>query len=206
MRGLLRWATFVLAFAWLSHGAGDAAAQKLYKWTDKDGKIHFSNVSPGGEGATNESSSVSGIEAQTAQSGDKSATAEQPSTAAPPHDQAASGDSSSSISEESFSLHVSTTRSRLKRELAAAKEQSQQADDRLAALKQQLNQPTRVDLEMLQKAYGPNQHVGNEEDALRKQKKDADARIEEIRKQYADLHEQAVKRYGHQPSWWLPLE
>ena len=44
MRGLLRWVTFVLAFAWLSLGVGDAAAQKLYKWTDKDGKVHFSNV------------------------------------------------------------------------------------------------------------------------------------------------------------------
>jgi hypothetical protein len=203
MKGLLRWATFVLAFAWLLHGAGDAAAQKLYKWTDKDGKVHFSNVGPGGEGATDQSPSVTGIEAQTAQSGD---TTEQPSTAAPPHDQAASGDSSSAISEEAFSLQASVTRSRLKRELAAAKEQSQQADDRLAALKQELNQPTRVDLQMLQKAYGPNQHVGSEEDTLRKQKKDADARIEDIRKQYADLHDQAVKLYGHQPSWWLPLE
>lgn len=147
MKGLLRWATFVLAFAWLLHGAGDAAAQKLYKWTDKDGKVHFSNVGPGGEGATDQSSSVTGIEAQTAQSGD---TTEQPSTAAPPHDQATSGDSSSAISEEAFSLQASVTRSRLKRELAAAKEQSQQADDRLAALKQELNQPTRVDLQMLQ--------------------------------------------------------
>ena len=58
MRGLFRWATFVLAFAWLLHGAGDVAAQKVYKWTDKDGKVHFSNVGPGGEGATDQSSSV----------------------------------------------------------------------------------------------------------------------------------------------------
>jgi len=204
MRGLLRWTTFVLAFAWL--GAGNAAAQRLYKWTDKDGKVHFSNVSPGGEGATDESSGVTGIEAQgTQSSSSESSRAEQPSSAAP-HEQAAAEDSSGGISEEAFSLQVSTTRSRLKRELAAAKEQSQQADDRLAALKQELNQPTRVDLQMLQKAYGPNQQVGSEEDALRKQKKDADARVEEIRKEYAELREQAVKRYGHQPSWWLPLD
>ena len=204
MRGLLRWTTFVLAFAWL--GAGSAAAQRLYKWTDKDGKVHFSNVSPGGDGATDESSGVTGIEAQGTQSSSSEAsTAEQPSRAAP-HEQAAAEDSSGGISEEAFSLQVSTTRYRLKRELAAAKEQSQQADDRLAALKQELNQPTRVDLQMLQKAYGPNQQMGSEEDALRKQKKDADARIEEIRKEYAELREQAVKRYGHQPSWWLPLD
>jgi hypothetical protein len=203
MRGLLRWVTLVLAFAWLSLGAGDAAAQKLYKWTDKDGKIHFSNVSPGDGGAV-ESSGITGIEAQSAQTG-SSATAERSAPAAPA-EPAASGDSSSSISEEAFSLQVSTTRSRLKRELAAAKEQSKQADDRLAALKQELNQPTRVDLQMLQKAYGPNPQLGNEEDNLRKQKKDADARIEEIRKQYDTLRDEAVKRYGHQPSWWLPLD
>src|SRR5215470_3891557 len=160
MRGFLRWATFVLVFAWLSLGAGDAAAQKLYKWTDKDGKIHFSNVSPAGDGGgAAESSGVTGIEAQssppvTAQAGEGSATSERP---------APSGDSSSSISEEAFSLQVSTTRSRLKRELATAKEQSQQATDRLAALTKELNQPTRVDLQMLQKAYGPDQHLGNEE-------------------------------------------
>jgi hypothetical protein len=203
MRGLLQWATLVLAFAWLSLGAGDAAAQKLYKWTDKDGRVHFSNVAPAGDGSAVESSGITGIEAQSGQT-DSSATAEHsaPAAPAPP---AASGDSSSSISEEAFSLQVSTTRSRLKRELAAAKEQSQQADDRLAALKQELNQPTRVDLQMLQKAYGPNQQLGNEEDSLRKQKKDAEARIEEIHKQYDTLHDEAVKRYGHQPSWWLPL-
>jgi hypothetical protein len=201
MRGLLRWATFVLAFAWLSHGGGDAAAQKLYKWTDKDGKVHFSNVAPAGDGGAVESSGITGIEAQSAQT-DSSATAEHSAPAEP----AASGDSSSSISEEAFSLKVSTTRSRLKRELATAKEQAQQADDRLAALKQELNQPTRVDLQMLQKAYGPNQQLGNEEDSLRKQKKDADARIAEIHKQYDTLHDEAVKRYGHQPSWWLLLD
>jgi len=204
MRGLLRSTTFVLAFAWLLLGARGAAAQKLYKWTDKDGKIHFSNVAPAGEGGeAAESSGVTGIEAQssspaTTQSGEAPATSEPSATP--------SGDSSSSISEEAFSLQVSATRSRLKRELAAAKEQSQQADQRLAALKQELNQPTRVDLQMLQKAYGPNQQLGSEEDSLRKQKKDAEARIEEIRKQYATLHDEAVKRYGHQPSWWLPLE
>jgi len=205
MRGLLRWATFVLAFAWLSLGAGEAAAQKLFKWTDKDGKVHYSNVAPGGEGGgAAEGSGVTGVEAQgsapaTAPSGGAPVTSEQAS-AAP------SGDSSGGVSEEAFSLQVSATRSRLKRELAAAKEQSQQADQRLAALKQELNQPTRIDLETLQRAFGPNQYTGTELEDLRKQKKDADARIEDIHKQYDVLRDEAVKRFGHQPSWWLPLD
>ncbi len=204
-------AIFVLAFAWLSLSAGNAVAQKVYKWTDKDGKVHFSNVGPGAEGNTEQGSGVSGIEAQspapssTASGGDVAAAAEEPSAGAP-QEPAGSGDSSSNISEDAFSSQVSATRMRLKRELAAAKEKSQQADEQLAALKKELNQPTRIGLEMLQKAYGPDQQVGTEEDTLRKQKHDADARIEEIHKQYADLQAEAVKRFGHQPSWWLPLE
>jgi Domain of unknown function (DUF4124) len=211
MRGFLRMVVLVLAFAWLSLAAKSAAAQKVYKWTDKDGKVHFSNVGPGAEGSTEEGSGVSGIEAQGAEpapaepTGDVAGAPEEPLAAAP-QEPDASGDSSSTISEEAFSSQVSATRMRLKRELAAAKEQSQQADEQLAALKKELNEPTRIGLEILQKAYGPDQRIGSEEDALRKQKHDADARIEEIRKQYADLQAEAVKRFGHQPSWWLPLD
>ncbi len=196
-------AMLVLAFAWLSVGAKSAAAQKVYKWTDKDGKVHFSNVGPGAEGSTEEGSGVTGIEAQSTAPAAAAPTGE---VAAAPVETGASGESSRSISEEAFSSTVRATRSRLRRELAAAKEQAQQADDQLAALKKELDQPTRIGLEVLQKAYGPDQRVGTEEDTLRKQKRDAEARIEEIRKQYADLQAEAVKRFGHQPSWWLPLE
>ena len=198
-----RLATLVLGFAWLSLAAKDAAAQKVFKWTDKDGKVHFSNVAPPGEGSTQESSSVTGIEAQSPPS---PAAAPSGEAAGEPQQPATSGESSSAISEEAFSSQVSSTRMRLKRELAAAKEQSQQAADQLAVLKKQLDQPTRIDLDVLQKAYGPAQKEGSEVDGLLKQKQKADARIEEIRKQYADLHDQAMKRYGHQPSWWLPLD
>ncbi len=208
MRGLVRTAMIVLAFTWLSLGARGAAAQKLYKWTDKDGKVHFSNVAPAGEGGLGDGAGVTGIEAaQSApaeSSGEASATQSEPSVAT--HEPAASGDTSSSISEEAFSAQVSSTRMRLKRELAAAKEKSQQADEQLAAMKKELNQPTRIGIEVLQKAFGPNQYTGTELTDLNKQKQEADARIEEIRKQYADLHDEAVKRFGHQPSWWLPLD
>jgi hypothetical protein len=202
-------AILVLAFAWLSVGAKSAAAQKVYKWTDKDGKVHFSNVGPGAEGSTDEGSGVTGIEAQSTApaepTGEVAAASEEPAATAP-QEPAASGDSSSSISEEAFSSQASATRSRLKRELAAEKEKAQQADEKLDALKKELDQPTRIGLEVLQKAYGPDQRVGSEEDALRKQKRDAEARMEAIRKQYADLQAEAVKRFGQQPSWWLPLE
>ena len=52
--------TLVLALVWLSFSAGQAVAQKLYKWTDKGGQVHFSNVGPGGETATEDAGGVKG--------------------------------------------------------------------------------------------------------------------------------------------------
>ena len=66
--------------------------------------------------------------------------------------------------------------------------------------------PAQVGIEMLQRAYGPKQNEFGEEATLLKQKQKADKRVEEIRKQYAELHDEAVKRLGHEPGWWLPIE
>ena len=60
-------AAIVLGFAWLTFAAQDATAQKVYKWKDKDGKVHFSNVAPANEAGAEESSGVTGIEAQNPQ-------------------------------------------------------------------------------------------------------------------------------------------
>jgi chromosome segregation ATPase len=199
----------VLAAAILLAGsfavARSVEAQKMYKWTDKDGKVHFSNVAPQGEEKEEASPGVQGIEAQSPQapspSAESSAPAEAPAASAGTAETA-----KSEISEEQFSSRASATRTRLKRELAKAKEESQAAQEKLEALQKERNQPARVGLEMLQKAYGPDQHESSEEEDLRKRKEKADARIEAIRKEYADLHDEAVKRLGHQPSWWLPLD
>ncbi len=200
-------ATLVLGLAWLSFSAGQVVAQKVYKWTDKDGKVHFSNVSPGGESTTEDTGAVKGIEAQSPEA-QSPPVAQAETTAQADREAAAPAESSSSsaISEEAFSSNASMTRMRLKRELADAKQQSADAETKLAALRKMDTQASQVGIEMLQKAYGPNANDTGEEDALRKQKQNADKRIEEIRKQYADLHDEAVKRFGHQPSWWLPIE
>jgi hypothetical protein len=200
-------ATLVLGLAWLSFSAGQVVAQKVYKWTDKDGKVHFSNVSPGGESTTEDTGAVKGIEAQSPEA-QSPPVAQAETTAQADREAAAPAESSSSsaISEEAFSANASMTRMRLKRELADAKQQSAEAETKLAALRKMDAQASQIGIEMLQKAYGPDANDTGEEDALRKQKQKADKRIEEIRKQYADLHDEAVKRLGHQPSWWLPIE
>jgi uncharacterized protein DUF4124 len=200
-------ATLVLALAWLSLSAGQAISQKVYKWTDKDGRVHFSNVSPGGETAGEDTGVVQGIEAKSPEAPPPpAAPAETTAQAGPEAAAPAESSSSSAISEEAFSANASMTRRRLKGELAAAKEQSQEIADKLAALKKEDQAASQVGIEMLQRAYGPKQSDFNQEEALLKEKQKADKRIEEIRKQYADLHDEAVKRFGHQPSWWLPIE
>ena len=199
--------TLVLALVWLSFSAGQAVAQKLYKWTDKGGQVHFSNVGPGGETATEDAGGVKGIEAKSPEAPPPpAAPAETTAQAGPEAAAPAESSSSSAISEEAFSANASTTRMRLKRELTAAKQQSQEVTDQLAALKKNDQAASQVGIEMLQRAYGPTQNEFNEEATLLKQKQKADKRIEEIRKQYADLHDEAVRRLGHQPSWWLPIE
>jgi Domain of unknown function (DUF4124) len=198
--------TFVLGLAWLSMSAGQGIAQKVYKWTDKDGRIHFSNVSPGGEAESGDAKAVQGIEAKSAEAPPPAAAPAETAQAGPEASAPAGGSSSSAISEEAFSANATMTRLRLKRELAEAKQQSQEIADKLAALKKEDQLASQVGIEMLQRAYGPKRNEFNQEETLLKEKQKADKRIEDIRKQYADLHEEAVKRFGHQPGWWLPIE
>ena len=197
-------AAIVLGFAWLTFATQDATAQKVYKWKDKDGKDHFSNVAPSNEAGPEESSGVTGIEAQNPQAppapepaAPDVATEEMPREAAV---------AQAGPSDEEFSAKVSSTRMRLKRELAQAKTELTEASDKLAALKKERDEPARMGIEMLQKAYGPEAHASSEEEDLRKRKDKAEARVNEIRKQYADLQAEAVKRYGSKPGWWLPIE
>src|SRR5262249_43857041 len=161
-----------------------------YKWTDKNGRIHFSNVSPGGEAASENAPAVEGIEAKSPETPPPAAGAPETTAqagreaAAPPAERS----SSSAISEEAFSANATMTRLRLKRELAAAKQQSQEIADKLTALKKEDQAASQVGLEMLQRAYGPKQNEFTQEETLLKQKQKADKQVEDIRKQYADLH------------------
>jgi Domain of unknown function (DUF4124) len=199
-------AAIVLVGTVLAFAARDASAQKVYKWTDKDGKVHFSNVAPSGEATTDDTSSVKGVEAQSPETAPPAAEAPAVTAEAPEVAPAEKPSAETGPSDEQFSADVSATRLRLKRELAQAKQESQEIGDKLAAIKKERDQPQRVGLEMLQKAYGPDQHEGTQEDDLRKEKAKTDQRIDAIRKQYSDLRDQAVKRYGHVPGWWLPIE
>lgn len=202
-----RWSLpIVVVLAGLCLVVAVAAAQKIYKWTDSDGKVHFSNVAPGRENASADTSGVKGVEVENPAAPPAVPPPVAENETGAPAAPSAGVSSESSISEEAFSAKVSITRTRLKRELAQAKEESQSASEKLDALRKERDRPARVGLELLQKAYGPEKHESSEEDELRKQKDKADGRAEEIRKEYAALHDEAVKRFGGQPAWWLPIE
>ena len=199
----------IAATAWALGAAAPVSAQKMYKWTDKDGKIHFSNLSPEGDAtAVGDDSSVSGVEAKSPEAAASSeAGSAAPDGAAPRADtatvSAASGDA---VTDEMFSNKASAMRLRLKRELATAKDQAKEATDKLAALRQERDKPPQMGIETLVSAYGKEHHGEGEEDGLAKEKEKADKHVQSIRQEYADLHSEAVKRLGHEPSWWLPLD
>ena len=194
-------AATILALAWLLSPARFADAQKMYKWTDKDGKVHFSNVAPPGE-EDEEPSGTQGVEAS------GSLTTEPASAPPPPSAPSESAVAAETgVSDEAFSSRASATRTRLRREIAAAKTEVTEKAEKLERLKKERDAAQRVGLEMLQRAFSPDQHPASEEDDLRDQKAKAEKRVEDIRAEYAKLRDEAVKRNnGTQPGWWLPIE
>ena len=194
-------AATTLALAWLLSPARFADAQKMYKWTDQNGKVHFSNVAPPGEAVDEQPSGLQGVEASSAPPSAPASV----STPIAPSETIMS--KQPARSDEAFSSRASAVRSKLKRELAAAKAESAEKTEKLARLKKERDAAQRIGIEMLQRAYSPDQHPASEEDDLRDQKAKADKRVEEIRAEYAKWRDEAITRNGGtQPSWWLPIE
>jgi uncharacterized protein DUF4124 len=207
------WVAVTFALLWLFSPARSADAQKMYKWTDKDGNVHFSNVAPQGEEPP-ASSGLTGVEAQPgAATDDTSATASTGEAARrnneAPKDQPGlpPAKETPSVSDEVFSSQVSATRSKLRREIAQAKDESREASEQLAVAKRLNEESQQPGLAMLQRAMDPQVKAESDEDAIRAKKAKADAKIADIRAQYETLRNEATKRNGgSQPSWWLPIE
>ena len=206
------WVAVTFALVWLFWPARFADAQKMYKWTDQDGKVHFSNVAPqseepqesAGAGAGGGAEPQGGVEASApVAAGEASRTNE-----APPNEVAnATGAANSAVSDETFSSQVSATRSRLRRELAQAKDEAREASVQLEEAKRLNQESQQPGLAMLQRAMDPQVKAESDEDAIRSRKAKADAKIADIRAQYEALRTEATKRNGGTlPSWWLPIE
>jgi hypothetical protein len=203
------WVAVIFALVWLISSARSADAQKMYKWTDQDGKVHFSNVAPQGD-EPQQSAGVSGTEAQGAVGASAAPTGEAAGSNNEEPNEVAENlpdSGTSSVSDEAFSSGVSATRSRLRRELAQAKDEAREASEQLAEAKRLNQESQQPGLAMLQRAMDPQVKAESDEDAIRSRKAKADAKIADIRAQYDALRAEATKRNGGtQPSWWLPIE
>jgi hypothetical protein len=204
------WVAVIFAVGWSLSPARSADAQKMYKWTDQDGKVHFSNVAPQGD-EPQQPSGVSGTQAQDAVGASAPApTGEAASTNNEAPNEVAENlpdSATSSVSDEAFSSEVSATRSRLRRELTQAKDEAREASEQLAEAKRLNQESQQPGLAMLQRAMDPQVKAESDEDAIRSRKAKADAKIADIRAQYDALRAEATKRNGGtQPSWWLPIE
>ena len=203
------WVAVIFAVVWSLAPARSAHAQKMYKWTDRDGKVHYSNVAPQGD-TPDETPSSHGVETQggadaaaAAVTGDAART----NNEAPNEVPGLPPDGRSSVSDEVFSSQVSATRSRFRRELAQAKDESREAAEALAEAKRLNDASKEPGLEMLQRALDPKKQESSDEDTIKAKKAKADAKIADIRAQYEKLKAEATTRNGGAaPSWWLPIE
>jgi hypothetical protein len=198
-----------------------ASAQKVYKWTDESGRVHFSNVGPAdqtpedkGEAAAPESApEANAPSAETsapptfpesaggeAPFGDAAA----PPPVAPPADEKPSR--YSKLSTDGFSVTATQRRAALRRDLTNVKRRIAEIDRQMEELRRTRRETVSSAAERLQGVTIPPDLPSEEEKDLAVERKEAEKRIEDIRNQYAELRDEATKRSGSAPDWLLPIE
>ena len=205
--------TLVIASFWilpfLALGAGRADADQVYRWTDEKGKVHFSNVAPPGQEEKTEESAPAAPEPLTSEPEGPSGSVVEPRESADSEKKEPAKEKPgrfSDLSDDSFSTRVSRQRATLKKDLAQAKRHVRDLDEQIAAVREERSQATSGAILSLQGVTAPGNVDSERELALKKDKEDTEKRIQEIRKEYDELREEAVKRYGGVPGWWLSIE
>jgi hypothetical protein len=180
----------------------------VYRWKDKQGRVHFSNVQPA-EGIAPEGATLVAPAEPAA-----------PAAEAPPRGepQAALPDAPprsgtpgpfADFSSEAFSSRMTSERLKLRRELTVAKREladANESEDREIARKA-VPTPAQVHDRIFIGVTGVEQGAApDREKEFRERKQKAEKRVEEIRARYAQLEKEAVRRYGSRPDWWLPIE
>ena len=175
-----------------------AGAQQVYQWKDESGRTHFSNVGPtGGEVVT--------------ESGSPRETAE-PAAQAPeaaPRETAREKKSDgpyATLSDDAFSSTVSRRRSELRSRLRSAEREMSRIDSEIASYRRTREAAFEEHGAQLQGMTRPENVPSDEEDKLLERKKDLEAEVAAIRKEYDELREAAVDRHGSTPGWWRPLD
>jgi DNA repair exonuclease SbcCD ATPase subunit len=164
-----------------------ARADRIVRWTDEHGRLHFSNLAPAEETPAEEHPAP-----------ELSREAAPVVTGTPlPH---------ANLSDEAFSTEASRTRAKLKRDLADAERRVRELDEKIADLRQKRAAAIQDAITRLGSVSAPEDVPSQQELELQKEKEAVEKRIEEVRKRYAELHDEAVARRGGEPPWWLPLD
>jgi hypothetical protein len=167
-----------------------ARAEKIQQWKDENGSIHFSNVGGGGEE----------MNPETAPSTETAPAAAKP---------AAEGDKKSrftDLSDETFSSQVSRERMRLRKEIQNERQRMAELDQKMEEIRRIRTSSVGAAIGQLAGVRAPEDRKSEEELELEKQKTKSEEKIAAIRKQYDEMHDEAVKRHGGSPAWWLPLD
>ena len=190
-------------------GASRATADQVFRWTDEKGNVHFSNVAPAGQEEKTEESVPAEPEPAAIEPESRSGTVGGATEGAPAEKTEPVKEKPgrfANLGDDSFSAQVSRQLTALKREIAEAKRHVIELDDQIAAVREERGQAIDNALQTLQGVTNPSDVESEKEQALKKEKEETEKRIEAIRKEYGDLREEAVKRYGSLPGWWLPIE
>ncbi|MGH7859212.1 MAG: hypothetical protein ACREQY_17935, partial [Candidatus Binatia bacterium] len=110
------------------------------------------------------------------------------------------------LSEESFSSVASRKRAELKRQLDGAKKELRSIDGELTSLKQTRDRTFEQYGQQLQGVTRPEPRLSEREEELLEERQKVEKRIESIRASYDEMKEEAGKRHGSVPGWWLPLD
>jgi hypothetical protein len=173
--------------------AAPAWSDDVYRWTDHDGQVHYSNIASGGKQLTPEVMPTPADAAAGVPAGEGEADA----TAAT--DAAAQADAA-----DAFSTATSNRRYALERDLRATQRKLRELDARLATLSKtrSRNQPSTVPV-------GDGGIVldlrSEEEKALAAQHDELKEHAAGVRADYAKLRDEVTARLGNLPEWWIEV-
>jgi hypothetical protein len=173
---------------------GTSRADEVYRWTDRQGRIHYGNTPVAGAESTGLGAEADD-EAQEVESHHEAVDSEATED---------EGGGDARYESDSFSAGVSLRRSALERDLRAVRERQRALDERLATLaaareKNAAGRPetggvaARADL------------LSDEEEKIAEEREELEQQAASVREEAAKLREEVTARLGSTPTWWVDL-
>lgn len=193
-----------LAVALVLAGIGGACADEVFRWVDKSGHVHFSNVPAPGATSTG---IVSEPEPQqqipALEGGEDLAATEYPGEVPP-----AGIEPPAVVSEDeehALSASVSLQRSAIERDIRSAEQRSRDIDSKLGQLERARTR--HADGSDATGGLGSNAaNVRSEEEKALASERDAlKTQVATAKSTYAKLRQDVTERLGRTPEWWIDI-